>query len=94
MLIFQRPNGSLIKEYVEIQLNGTFITSFQPDSTGSWRVQAQLQGDGLRYVSSNSDLQAFNVNDTWIERYKFYMIGGAIALVAAAIVYIKKYRGT
>lgn len=94
MLIFQRPNGTLIKEQTVIQSNGTYTTIFQPDSLGPWRVQAQLEGDDLRYVPTSSGLQAFNVNDTWIERYKFYMIGVAVALVAVVIAYVKKFRGT
>ncbi|UCE29314.1 MAG: hypothetical protein JSV85_00845 [Candidatus Bathyarchaeota archaeon] len=93
MLIFQSPNGSLTKEPVNVESNGTYIISFQPNLIGSWRVQAQLQGDDLRYFSSYIDSQTFTVNDTWIERYKLYIVGGAVALVAVAVVYVKKLRG-
>ncbi|UCC33962.1 MAG: hypothetical protein JSW53_02885, partial [Candidatus Bathyarchaeota archaeon] len=93
MVVYQHPNGSLLKERVDIQSNGTFITDFKPESIGLWHAQVQLQGDNLRYNSSYSSLETFHVNDTWIERYKFYMIGGVIGLVGIVILYMKRYRG-
>ncbi|MEA2090558.1 MAG: hypothetical protein U9O89_07395 [Thermoproteota archaeon] len=91
-LIFVRPNGSIVERYVNVKPNGTFTADFQPDSIGFWRVQAKLESDNLQYQSSSSDLKSFTVNDTWINRYKFYVVGGAVALVVVAVVYVRKRK--
>jgi len=85
VLVFTMPNGSAIEQHVYTNLNGTFIASFKPDSIGSWRVQTRLDGDDLR-CEAYSELKSFQVNDTWINQYKIYIMGAVAAVVAVLVI--------
>ncbi len=58
------------------QADGTFSLTFEPDSVGSWQVTTRTLGDNLRYNPSNGDLKSFQVNDTWINQNKIFLIIG------------------
>jgi len=84
-LVFTMPNGSIIEQYAYTNSNGTFTTSFKPHVKGSWRVQTRLDGDDLRR-EAYSELKPFRVNDTWINQYKFYIMGAVAAIVAVLVI--------
>ena len=92
-LVFTMPNGSAIKQYAYTSSNGTFTASFQPDSTGTWYVQAKLDGDDLR-CESHSQLKPFRVSEAWINQYKIHIILSVAAVIAilVAAVFIRRRR--
>ncbi|NIR88087.1 hypothetical protein GWO13_11315 [Candidatus Bathyarchaeota archaeon] len=92
-LEFTMPNGSAIKQYAYTSLNGTFTVSFQPNSTGSWYVQAKLDGDDLR-CGSHSKLKPFRVSEAWIDQYKTHIILSVAAVIAISVaaVFIRRRR--
>lgn len=74
--------------------NGTFVTSFRPENTTVWTVQARFAGDYSRY-DCESESWAVRVDEpTFIMKYSLYLGGGIGSGVAIAgvIVYLKKYR--
>jgi hypothetical protein len=92
-LIFTKPDGSNFTRNVYTSSNGNFTFVFQPEAVGTWLIQAKFGGDDLRY-GAQSDSKSLLVNDTWINRYKLYIIipFGVVTPVLAAVVYIRKRR--
>lgn len=93
ILVFTMPNGSTIEQYAYTNLNGTFTASIKPTPKGSWRVQTILDGDELR-CDAHSELKSFEVNDTWLNQYKIYIIMSAVAIMAVlvVVVFIRRQR--
>jgi len=87
ILVFTMPNGSIIEQYAYTNLNGTFAASFKPTQKGSWSVQTRLEGDELR-CDAQSELKSFEVNDTWLNQYKIYIIMSAVAIMAVLVVVV------
>jgi len=85
ILVFTMPNGSTIEQHAYTNSNGTFTAIFKPDSIGSWHVQTKLEGDDLRR-EAYSELKPFQVNDTWINQYKIYIMGAVVAVVAVLVI--------
>jgi len=92
-LLFTKPDGSNFTQSVYTSSNGNFTFNFQPDSVGTWHIQAKFIGDDLQY-GSQSDLESLLVNDTWINRYKLYILipFGVVTPVLVAVVFIRKRR--
>lgn len=52
--ILLKTTEQVQKIYAQTSANGSFSTPFEPDSKGTWRVQAESFGDGFLYEGSES----------------------------------------
>jgi len=52
--ILLKTTEQVIKIYARTSANGSFRAPFEPDSKGTWRVQAETFGDGFLYEGSES----------------------------------------
>jgi hypothetical protein len=89
---FGSGNGSQTVDCVTLA-DGSFKASFQPNSVGTWNVQATFFGDASTYGSLSSQLQVEVLEPSFLAQYSLYMgIGAAGAAVAAvaAVLYLKK----
>jgi hypothetical protein len=74
--------------------NGTFTASFQPETTGTWMVQAAFAGNSSIYECESAIVQVKVEEPSFFALYGLFIgggVGGGLAAVGA-IVYIKKYR--
>jgi hypothetical protein len=93
-LVFTRHNGSTVTTSVYTCANGTFGTDFTPDSTGSWQVVAEFDGDSVRYAASESYPSTFAVEEPSGFGFEFYIyiaVGTAVGAVVVILV-IRMYR--
>ncbi len=89
----EEPNFTQLIFHVYTSSDGNFTFNFQPDSVGTWYIQAKFSGDDLRY-EAQSDSESLLVNDTWINRYKMHILisFGVITPVLVAVVFIRRRR--
>jgi len=74
--------------------NGTFTASFQPETTGTWLVQAAFAGNDSVYECESAVVMVTVEEPSFLATYGLFIgggVGGALAAVGA-VVYIKKYR--
>jgi Cu/Ag efflux protein CusF len=73
--------------------NGTFTASFQPETTGTWIVQAAFAGNSSVYECESTIVQVTVEEPSSLLMYGLIGggVGGGLAAVGA-VVYIKKYR--
>lgn len=74
--------------------NGTFTASFQPETTGTWMVQAAFAGNNSVYECESETVMVTVEKPSFLAIYGPYIgggVGGGLAAVGV-IVYIKKYR--
>ena len=93
-LAFTRHNGSTVTTSAYTSANGTFSTDFTPNSTGSWQVVAEFEGDNIRYAASGSYPSTFVVEAPSGFRFEFYIyiaVGTAVGAVVV-ILAIRIYR--
>ena len=77
-----------------VDMDGSFIASFLPNSTGTWTAQATFQGTSKLYETTSSVVQ-FEVSElNFVQKNSLFIGIGFFAVVAAfgAIVYIKNKR--
>ena len=74
--------------------NGTFTANFQPETTGTWLVQAAFAGNSSVYECESETVMVTVEEPSFLAIYGPYIgggVGGGLAAVGA-VVYIKKYR--
>jgi hypothetical protein len=72
--------------------NGTYVLNWKPDSMELWRVHAQIAEDTTKNAAYSSPT-TFKVNDTWLNQYMLYIIGGVGGVAGVAVVlFIRKRR--
>lgn len=73
--------------------NGTFTASFQPETTGTWIVQATFAGNSSVYECESTIVQVTVEEQSPLLMYGLIGggVGGGLAAVGA-VVYVKKYR--
>jgi hypothetical protein len=86
-------SNSTIKQTAITDSNGTYLVSWKPDSIELWRVNAYIAEDASR-TAAYSNLTSFKVNDTWLNQYMLYIIGGVggAAGVSVAVFIIRRRR--
>lgn len=75
--------------------DGSFTTSFRPDITGTWNVQARLFEDNSTYGSISPQLAAEVEEPSFLAQYSLYIgvgAGGVAVAVAVAMIYLRKWR--
>jgi hypothetical protein len=74
--------------------NGTFTATFQPETTGTWMVQATFAGNSSVYECDSEVVRVTVEEPSFFALYGLFIgggVGGGLAAVGA-VVYIKKYR--
>ena len=71
--------------------NGTYLVSWKPDSMGLWRMNAHIAEDAYR-SAAYSNSTSFKVNDTWLNQYLLYIIGGVGGAAGVSVVFIIRRR--
>jgi hypothetical protein len=74
--------------------NGTFTASLQPETTGTWMVQATFAGNSSIYECESAIVMVTVEEPSFLLMYGLFIgggVGGGLAAVGA-VVYIKKYR--
>jgi len=74
--------------------NGTFTASFQPETTGTWIIQAAFAGNSSVYECESAIVLVTVEEPSFLVTYGIFIgggVGGGLAAVGA-VVYIKKYR--
>jgi hypothetical protein len=89
-VIFTASN-STIKQTAITDSNGTYLVSWKPDSMELWRVNAYIAEDASR-SAAYSNLTSFKVNDTWLNQYLLYIIGGVGGAAGVSVVFIIRRR--
>ena len=83
-VMFINANAT-IEQTAYTDSNGTFSVSWKPDSKGLWQVHAKLAEDATRSQAYSNSL-SFTVNDTWLNQYMFYIIGGVAGVAAVSVI--------
>ncbi|MCW4015392.1 MAG: hypothetical protein NWF06_03400 [Candidatus Bathyarchaeota archaeon] len=90
-LTFSSAN-STIKQTTQTNMNGTYRVSYKPDTMGLWHVHANITGNAS-ISTTYSSVTTFTVNDTFLNQYMLYIIGGAGGCAGVSVVmFIKKRR--
>jgi hypothetical protein len=72
--------------------DGSFKARFQPDSVGTWYIQATFLEDASTYGSLSPQLQVQVVGPSFLAQYSLYMGLGAAGLAVAAVVAVLYLR--
>jgi hypothetical protein len=86
-------SNSTIEQTSITDLNGTYLVSWKPDSMELWQVHAHIAEDDSR-SAAYSNSTTFKVNDTWLNQYMLYIIGGVggVAGVSVVVFIIRRRR--
>jgi hypothetical protein len=86
-------SNSTVSQPAITDVNGTYLVSWKPDAIELWRVHAQIPEDTVR-SAAYSNTTSFKVNDTWLNQYMIYIIGGVggVAGVAVVVFIIRRRR--
>jgi hypothetical protein len=90
---FTPQNGSIVERYVQTLANGTFFSSFSPNATGKWTVQATCLGDNLHFGSVSESIEFSVVNgNSLLSGYMMYVYAavGIVTIAAIAVVVIRR----
>ena len=74
--------------------NGTFTASLQPETSGTWAVQASFAGSDTVYGCESGMVLVTVEEQSFLAKNMLFIgggVGGALAAVAV-VVYIKKFR--
>jgi hypothetical protein len=72
--------------------NGTYTIICQPEEMGLWQINANLDGNESISTAYGSTL-TFTVNDTFLNQYLLYILGGAGGAAGVGVVlFIRKRR--
>ena len=72
--------------------NGTYTVEWQPTTMKMWQVYANIIGNAS-ISPAYSNTTTFTVNDTFLNQYLIYIIGGAGgAGGVGAVIFIRKRR--
>jgi hypothetical protein len=85
--------NSTIQQTASTDANGTYLVSWKPDSMGLWQIKAHMDEDAYR-SAAYSNTVTLKVNDTWLNQYLLYIIGGVggVAGVSVAFFIIRRRR--
>lgn len=88
-LIFTSPSGEIFTTTVETQKDGSFIKSFKPNETGTWKVQLLSTGDDRHSSVLTSELE-FKVEPVKLTPVEegLSIIEFLIAVVVIAIIFL------
>ncbi|MGD9131039.1 MAG: hypothetical protein PVH73_05645 [Candidatus Bathyarchaeota archaeon] len=84
-------SNSSIEQVAYTDSNGTYLVSWKPDSMGLWQMNAHIAEDAYR-SAAYSNSTSFKVNDTWLNQYLLYIIGGVGGAAGVTVVFIIRRR--
>jgi len=88
ILRFTKPDGTTIERETYTSSDGSYeLIAFKPGVVGRWQVQATVSEDEAHQSSSSSKVN-FVVNETWLNQYKLYIIGAAVAAIIVVSIVI------
>jgi hypothetical protein len=85
-------SNSTIEQTAITHANGTYRVSWKPDAVEMWRVHAQItETTAISAAYSNST--SVKVNDTFLNQYMLYIIGGVGGVAGVGVVvFIRRRR--
>jgi parallel beta-helix repeat protein len=91
-LTYTKPDGTTVIRTVTTGSDGSYSDSYKPDTTGSWSVIANWQGDS-QHLSVTSQTALFNVKA--VTNYTLYICGiiAVAIIVVAGYVVINRHEG-
>jgi hypothetical protein len=77
-----------------VNSNGTFVATFQPDSSGLWAVTATSPETQTSYRCDSQELMVTVTEPPFYVKYSLFIIAGLVAAFAVGgVVYFLKFRG-
>lgn len=90
-MIFISAN-STVKKTDYTYSDGTYSVSWKPDSLGMWQVHATIAKNAST-SEAYSNMSTFMVNDTFLNQYLIFIIGGVAGVAGVSVVlFIRKRR--
>ncbi len=90
-VLFTSSNETVTKTALTTK-NGTYTVEFQPTTMEMWQVYTHIEGNAS-ISPAYSNTTTFTVNDTFLNQYLIYIIGGAGgAGGVGAVIFIRKRR--
>lgn len=83
-LIFTTANDT-VEQKAYTNSNGTFSLSWKPDLKGLWRAYANI-AENASISAAFSNVTSFTVNDTFLNQYMLYIIGGVSGAAGISVV--------
>ena len=87
-VVFMSANETITETALTTE-NGTYTVEWQPTTMEMWQVYANIIGNAS-ISPAYSNTTTFRVNDTFLNQYLIYIIGGAGGV--GAVIFIRKRR--
>jgi hypothetical protein len=84
IVVFNSANTT-VKQTAYTNLNGTYLVSWKPDSMGLWQVLANI-AENASISEAYSNMSTFTVNDTFLNQYLIFIIGGVGGVAGVSVV--------
>jgi hypothetical protein len=83
-VVFASANTTA-KQTAYTNSNGTYMLSWKPDSMGLWQVHANI-AENASISEAYSNMSTFTVNDTFLNQYLIFIIGGVGGVAGVSVV--------